>query len=369
MVAGELTFPARPEQVSSDWLTDVLRDSGSLNEARITGIEREAISAGVGFLGQLVRLTLRYDRRESGAPASLIGKFPIDQEWGRQIAAFYGFYRTEVGFYRELAPRISLRTPRCYFSAINDEATEFALLMEDMSTTGRVGDQVGGCKFTQAELAFKHLAVLHASWWNRDELSELSWLPTLVELARAALSQAYPQGWRPFVEAYGHVLPADVREAAPDLNERVLKLVDEFEGGPMTLVHGDWRLDNFFFGNAGAGYGLAVVDWQVTNRGYPTYDLAWFLGGNLEPEQRRQWEGELIRLYQRTLAEKGVADYSFDECWQDYRRNLLAILAGSIMANFATFDPTNERGVAPFELLLRRYSAAVSDLHAMELLD
>jgi aminoglycoside/choline kinase family phosphotransferase len=363
-VVTGLSFPARPEQLAAEWLTEVLRDAGCLGTGRVTAIETEPISAGVGFVGQIVRIAPTYDRQEQAAPRTLIGKFPTSQDWGRQVAALYGLFSSEVRFYRHVAPAISLRTPRCYRHEINDEGTEFVLLLEDMWPSGRLGDQVPGCAQGDAELAMRKLAELHAAFWDNRALEELEWLSSLAELARRSFGEVYPQGWKPFVDTYGQMLSSEVRAAAPKLNERLLRLVDELEGRPSTLVHGDYRLDNFFFGNADSDYDLAVVDWQVTSRGFGSYDLAWFLGGNLEPEQRRRLERPLLELYCDSLAANGVAGYSFERCWEEYVKTMAAIL-GTVIANFASFDPTNERGVALFEMLLRRYSAAVTDLDSL----
>lgn len=363
MVTG-LSFPARPEQLEADWLTDVLREAGCLETGRVTAFKTEPISAGVGFVGQIVRIDLTYDLPEPAAPPTLIGKFPTSQDWGRQVAALYRLFSSEVSFYRHVAPSVSLRTPRCYRHEINDDGTEFVLLLEDMSPSGRLGDQVPGCSKTDAELAMRKLAELHAAFWDNSALDQLEWLSSLADLARRSFGEVYPQGWKPFIETYGHMLSPEVRTAAPTLNERLLRLVDELEGRTSTLVHGDYRLDNFFFGNADSGYDLAVVDWQVTSRGFGSYDLTWFLGGNLEPDQRRKLEWSLLELYCATLEENGVTGYTMERCREEYVKTMAAIL-GTVIANFASFDPTNERGVALFEMLLRRYSAAVSDLDSL----
>jgi hypothetical protein len=39
-------------------------------------------------------------------------------------------------------------------------------------------------------------------------------------------------------------------------------VIDEFDGGALTIMHADYRLDNMFFGAPGAPYEFAVIDWQ-----------------------------------------------------------------------------------------------------------
>ena len=49
---------------------------------------------------------------------------------------------------------------------------------------------------------------------------------------------------------------------------------------PFTLVHLDYRLDNFLF----ADDRIWVVDWQTVGWGSPGWDLAYLIGTSVEPE-------------------------------------------------------------------------------------
>ncbi len=367
MVGSARAFPVAPEQLTPDWLTDVLHDAGCITDGRITSLATERIGEGVGFLGQLVRITPVYDHAYDDAPRALIAKFPSPEEPARQFAASYGLYRCEVNFYREIAGSISLRTPRCYYSRMNDDATEFLLLLEDLSATGRLGDQVAGCTLDDARLAIRELARFHASWWQHPALEQMDWLPRGVELGRISLEEAYPHGWRPCLDRYRHLLSPDLQRAAPALNERLLRMFPRFERAPTTIMHADYRLDNMFFGTPGSGYDLAVIDWQIANRGWGAYDVAYFLGSNLDPAERRAHEASLLRDYHRTLLEAGSRDYSWELCQEDYTLSLITYLA-NLIGNVASLDPTNERGLALFELLFTRVVAAVTDLNALDAL-
>jgi len=364
---NDLGFPSAPELVTPEWLTRVLRDAGTLDNASVTSLSTEPVGEGVGFVGQIARIKPEYDRAESGAPETLVGKFAAADEAGRELAAMYGIYRCEVNFYREISDAIALRTPRCYFNAVNESATEFVLLLEDLSATGRVGDQVIGCTLDEAMLALAELATVHASWWQRDELGQMSWLPLLTDLAKISATQAYPQNWKLCLEQYGHLLSPEIRDAAPSLSERLVALMTRFEEVPHTLVHGDYRLDNFFFANPGSDYELAVIDWQIACRGGAAYDVAYFIALNLEAEVRRAHEAALLEHYHRVLVEQGVKDYSLNALKDDYVLALLGYL-GVAIANVTALDPANERGQELFALLLERSATAVMDWNALDAL-
>ena len=104
-------FPIAPEEITPDWLTGALRDAGAIDDARVTSLVWERIGEGVGFVGQVARITPAYDCSEPDAPASVIGKFPSPLEATRQFAAAYGLYRCEVNVYTQMAPAIPLRVP------------------------------------------------------------------------------------------------------------------------------------------------------------------------------------------------------------------------------------------------------------------
>jgi len=364
---NDLSFPSAPESVTPEWLTRVLRDAGTLDKASVTSLSTEIVGQGTGFIGQIASIKPEYDFAESGALDTLIGKFPAADEGIRELAAMYGVYRAEVNFYREISNAIAVRTPRCYFNAMNERGTEFVLLLEDLSTTGRIGDQVTGCTLFEARLALAELATLHASWWQRDGLDGMSWLPLLTDLAKISATEAYPQNWRLCLERFGHLLSPEIRSAAPSLSERLMALMDRFDESPQTLLHGDYRLDNLFFGNSGSDYEIAVIDWQIACRGGAAFDVAYFVGLSLDPEVRRKNEAALLDHYHRVLVDQGVKHYSLDELKDDYVLSLIGYL-GIAIANVTSLDPTNERGVELFALILERSATAVMDSHALDVL-
>jgi len=124
-----LDIPAGPHTLSADWLTAALRQSGAVRDANVTSVKSSIIGEGAGFMGQLAKLSLQYDKPEDGAPKALIAKFPAAAQENRDVAMFFRFYERETGFYREIADRVELRTPRCYFNAFDPSNGDFALLL------------------------------------------------------------------------------------------------------------------------------------------------------------------------------------------------------------------------------------------------
>ena len=368
MTTTPLTIPETPAEITEEWLTQALRAGGVISDATaVISIERETLGEGAGFIGQIARLTLTYDGPAEGAPRTVIAKLPSTDEGAREIAGVYGLYEREYRFYRELAAEVGFRTARCYYSDGDAERVRYILLLEDLGATGTAGDQVQGCTGGEMRTALAHLALHHAGWWDHPRLSEVAWIQPGVDLVNAAMTQTYPAVWEKALEVMrGHIAP-EIEAVVPDLAPRITALMAPFAEGPLTLAHGDYRLDNIFFGGPGSGYELAVIDWQSPNRGWGAYDIAYFLYGNVDIETRRAHEMDALRAYHRTLVEHGVTGYSFEQLMRDYRASLLVSLAIFIV-NAGTLDMANERGVALFEMFFDRLSAAIMDHSALELL-
>jgi hypothetical protein len=365
---SSITIPRTPADVTPEWLTAALRGTNTIKTSAVTSFEMDAdIAAGAGFMGQLARVTLHYDQPEQGAPASLIAKFPTYGPDNRAIADLFRMYETETRFYEEIAGKVELRTPRRYHSARAADSTDFILLMEDLAPA-RVGDQVAGCSPAQATLAIRELAKFHATWWESPGLAEFDWVWAFNHPVRAsAAAGVYEQAWGPFKQNWGKHVPAAVLELGEKFPGALPKLLDRLAERPVTITHGDYRLDNLFFATPEGGDPLAVVDWQIISLGNGLFDVAYFMAGAVPPAERRAMEMDLLRMYHGILIERGVAGYDFDQCLLDYRTAAMfcwqyaAVILGSL-------DASNERGMALFTTVLERFVAIIVDLNAGELL-
>jgi hypothetical protein len=360
-------IPAGRENLSPQWLTDALRETDVIENARVTSFESEIIGEGAGFMGQLAQVDLQYDPPEADAPRSLIAKFPNASPENRRLANMFSFYDIETHFYREIADEIELRTPCCYYSALDPETHDFVLLLEDLAPA-RVGDQLAGCSPAQAELAIHHLAKFHATWWENPRLDQLGWLPDTNDPVRAQTTQAgYQMAWGPFVDGFGDQVPPSMLEIGERFGRNVARLMDGLAASPRTIMHADYRLDNLFFATPEGGDPLAVIDWQLCQRGRGAFDIAYFVTFTLPPEERKAKEMRLLHDYHRVLTECGVQDYDFAACLRDYRLSALFCWLYAVI-DLGGIDTANERGLALAMNNLHRSVAAVTDLNAQELI-
>lgn len=358
-----LSIPKQVEDVTADWLSAALG-------AKVAKVQSVAIAAGVGFLGKLARLTLTYADAATTQPHTVILKLPTLDARSRQLARLFRFYEREVRFYRELAPRIGIRVPKLLHGEFDPESGDFVLLLEDLAPA-RVGDQLESCTPEQARVAVREAAVMHATWWRKPELDGLDWIPFANDPVHLSAEPTYQACWQGFLEFSGARLSDPVKRIGEQLATRINRIQHGFMERPMTIVHGDYRLDNLFFAapaqSGGGGVLFAAVDWQIAFRANGTFDIGYLLASNLTVAARRAQEQELLRLYHDRLVTGGVNNYDFAGCLRDYRLSALFCLV-YVVISIATLDPANARGVALFNAWLERVGAAILDLDAAQMM-
>ena len=311
-----------PSEVNVEWLSSALRAHDI--EAEIADFDIEQV--GTGQLGETRRFHLQYQGvAPPGAPATLVGKFPSDNEVAATTGKEMGFYRSEVMFYRELAHRAKIHTPEVYVAEI-DEPGNFVLLLEDMAPA-QPGDQMSGMNLSDAKLALEEAAKLHAAFWNDRELMNQDWVYVPEGAQGFYTTELMESSWEHFEKTYAH-----------KMDPEVIKVCDKYirnhaawnapREEPKCFSHNDFRADNMLFG----GERVAVVDWQTSNYLGTGMDVAYFLGGAFDRETRRAHEQELLHLYHDELLANGVSDYSFDHLMADYRHYSFAVLAVAIAA-------------------------------------
>ena len=306
---------------------------------------------------------MTWDRPE-GRPASVVGKFPSEDATARLSSFDTGIYETEVAFYDEIADTVSIRTPKCWVARFDPDAPDFVLILEDLAGSVQ-GDQFAGCTEVEAGLAIEQAVGLHAPRWGDPTISGLTALKPRHGEDRATLVAGYYQAcFEGCLARLGAGLEADVVRLVEDFNA-VFPRWAAGTGTARTVVHGDFRPDNFLFGRTPEAPPLAVVDWQTVFAGLGTADTAYLIGGIFAPERRALVEGDLVEDYRRRLNAAGV-DYSKDACWRDYRwETLHGVVIGVVATMFAK---QTQRGDELFTLMVSRHARHALDLDVLGLL-
>ena len=331
-----------PAGLTPEWLTQALRGNGVLPEdAAIAALEVRQVGEGVGMMSELSRLVPAYLGPAAGAPASFIAKYPSQNPTNRQIAMDFNLYEREVRYFAELDPLSTAVCPATYLKELDGD--NFIILMEDLADY-RVGDQIVGATLEETEIAIDELAKLHAAFWEKVE--GIPWIPHVCGSQHATNMQlGTASGWDEMASIFGDYLTVRVLAARADVQRSVAPLQAFLDRPPITLAHGDFRMENLLYGTAPEHHPMAIIDWQGPLLGRGIQDVTLLLGQSTQTEVRRRHERALLRRYGDGLARLGVSGYGFDEAWQDYRHGQLYNWAYTTVVA-GTLDAGNERAFA-----------------------
>ena len=352
-------IPTTLDEIGPAWLTDALGEP-------VEAAELVTIAQGEGFMGQLGRVRLSYGGGASpAAPASVIVKLPTTEPGNRMIGQMMRLWEREHRFYDELASKVGVRVPAAYANLGDVESGAFALVLEDLAGMATT-DQLTGASVEQARRVVDHLADLHAPWWGSPALDELTWMPDLHDPMINAVAVMFEAGWPAFCERYRGRLPERVFGWAETFVGGVPEWIAGYAEEPVTIVHGDARLDNMFFGDDGT---FALVDWQMAMRSPGNTDLVYFVATNLTPEVRRNHERELLERYRQRMVAAGATGRGLTEdgLLRGYREGVL-FWCVSMGSSILTLDPANERGAALLDALVERLYLAADDLDCGQIL-
>jgi len=307
MTTAALPLPVQPEQITTAWLQAALQ---------VKLVSSEVVDVITGTSTK-IRVRLQHDDAE--LPSTLIVKGGFESH----SPALAFMYESEMRYYRELAPRMTLNAPRCWFTGRDPDSHQSIVIMDDLVPRG-----VRFCRvqqphtYAEASAFLDALAQTHALWWDRPELQdggELGWIMQPYDAPSRGYQQHYlePARWQHYMDQpRGMAVPALFHDAG--LMQRMLAAMAELHARhPLTLTHGDTHPGNLFIEADGrAGF----LDAQARRAAW-FHDVPYHLIASLDILDRRRWERPLLTHYLRRLAHHGVASVpSFDEAFDLYRR-------------------------------------------------
>ncbi|MBY0302240.1 MULTISPECIES: phosphotransferase [Sphingomonas] len=337
---------SRLDEIDTDWLTAVLRQSGH-PDAELTGFVLTPI--GAGNVSDTVRVDLTH--RQAGAePPSLVCKFRCSGEQAHAHGISSGSYYREVGSFPAVAG--ACRTPRLYWIAGGYD--NINLVMEDLSRVSRAGDQIAGCDLRDARAVVGELAKLHRTFYPMAAASAPDWAMTMAATAdywSGAIANSLP--------LIRDVAAGEISEAEMATVAAAVAAAHRWYSLPVTratLTHGDPRVDNILFLDHDDGSVEAVlIDWQMTGWRNPMHDVGYFLSGSVTRADRRAHERDLLAYYAAVFGD----GYPPEQITQDYRVQLL----GGLMTTIAAYSliPLTDPVKALLLALLRRNLSAAID--------
>jgi hypothetical protein len=281
-----VAIPIELDELTPGWFSEVLG-----TEVRSVDV----IDSHSGTTGRAkVRLTAGGD-----APETLFCKLAPFHPKQRAFLDYTGIGVMEARFYEQLGGEVPVRVPRCWHATTDGHA--YVMVLEDLTASG--------CTFeSDPASTIEELAHLHAAYWESPRFDgDLSWVPD-----RAGFGEGGGKGPEAAAAAghfihsaldkFGHEMPPAFRAIGELYATRTAEILDLWDQGERTLIHGDPHRGNLFSDNGRTGF----YDWAMFSHSPGMRDVAYHLTNSLSTDERHAHEGELLSLYRHTLAGHGI---------------------------------------------------------------
>ena len=343
------TTPTEIDELTPEFFSEVL-------DAEVTAVE--VLDAHTGTTGRArVRLT-----SGAGLPDTLFVKLQPFLPEQREFVKMVGMGVAEARLYAAVGDELPVRVPKVWHSSFDESDSSFIMVLEDL--------EASGCRFTSAEdddvleiaeSVIDELALLHATYWQRD----LSWLKAPSgfrnDKAGAKVANQAADLMRSALDQFAADLPPAFEELGEYYVVNFADINALYREGERTLLHGDTHIGNFFVDADGR---LGFYDWAVASALPGMRDISYFLSNSLPTELRRAEERSLLARYCAGLAERGIVLDEAD-AFDQYRLHVVYSWTG------CTATASMGSRWQPFEIAhtaMVRTTAAIADLDSLGLL-
>ena len=348
---------SNPDSVSSHWLTNILHRDSCLQQGKVINIQ---VTTDTSYTSTIARLNLTYSHDASpNAPKQLFLKLSRFDSKQHVIGSTQRL--NEVIFHNKVALLME-RPPiaHCYNAVYCEQTGSSHLLFEDLSESHVQGDPQLPPTAAQSEKTMDAFAEFHAFWWDHPSLGIFDTLPNQQTVNKyiTSIRTCYPK----FADTLRKLLALPqcqvyekVINALPELWQRVIP------GHNLTLIHGDANFSNVLIPRDPDIDRALIIDWQLWGISFAAEDLAHLIALYWDKEHRQHMEKKLLLRYHQGLVRFGVKNYTWHDCWTDYR--LAVILRVLFMPMWFWLSGASE---SLWKRSLVRAMQAIEDLECRE---
>jgi hypothetical protein len=347
--------PRHGMALTAQWLTETLcRDHP---DAQVV-----SFSSPGGSVGTSTRMALRVQYNDAGRqadlPTALFTKTSARYTQRLMLGAA-AVLDGETQFFMNLRPHVDMEAPMGYWGGVDDASWRSIVVMEDIAETRGAQFITATTPVTREQVAdlVGNLALLHGAFWEHDAIRTLKTPRDHVRNVGALINMAARA--KVGMERSKSVIPAALYGQADRLwqgTQRSLEMATT--SLPATLLHGDCHIGQTYITRDGK---MGIADWQVVQQGGWAYDFAYLVGSACDPEDRRDWEEELLRAYLEQLSDAGGQAPAFDEAWLAYRQQLFyPYSAWAFTIGRAFYHPKMQPDEVSLKLV-HRLSTAIDD--------
>lgn len=322
----------------------------------------DVLDAHSGTTGR-ARLAITTSGSDRLPPTVFVKLEPFDPRQ-RAFVRAGGIGANEARLYRDVADELPMRIPGILAAAV-DDAGGYVTVMEDLVATGCTFPGPSDAAIADhARATVDGLGALHARFWESPRFAaDLGWVPARAGFgADSGRSEQSIRGAGHFVRRALEQIGADQPEVFRSVGDlyasRTGAVLDAWDAGPRTLIHGDPHSGNNLFVD---GVTIGFLDWGMVSRSPGLRDVAYFCCNSLPTDVRRSLETELLDRYLAILGRAGVV-LDRATAWEQYRMFSVYswVSAVSTVSVGSRWQP-EARAVAAMD----RTTAALDDLDAL----
>jgi hypothetical protein len=356
------SMPFRARDVATGRTLSQLINSGALQPGRnpvvISSVQCQDIPSVSSNCHNLI---LTIDQAgERTLPRSLFVKVPMESLGTRWFFTIINSWRLESYFFRHVAHTLPLRTPITY--ATRWQGTRFFLVQENLHEDPTVElftnpDMMAGPSLELVYRCLDAFARLHACHYGmspqeRERILPLEFHLFLSRTMGLAARNLNRLALKPCMKKRPAEIPSDVAAVYKRTIENWDVLLEYWFSGPLSLLHGDSHLGNFFV----SGEEMGMLDWQAAHWGKGIRDVQYFLIDSLPADTLATHERALVEYYVQRRGHHGAA-IDVEETWQEYRSFTFHTLMTIVVS--IGFGALNEEQDVLMVEILRRAVAAV----------
>jgi len=315
---GPGAVPPNAEAITPIWLSAVLCQD--VPGAAVTSIAVTGGSDGTSSRRAL-RVAYNAEGQVGGLPTHLFTKAAAGV-FSRLLLGLTDIAEGESLFYNNVRSTLDLRSPRSFYAGFDPGTRRSLVILEDLSVDRWTFPDPQHNKVTRADAEdmVSEMARYHGALWGSarfgTDLEALKdaerWQQDLDR--RVGFRARTLRGFDRATEVLPEALVARRDEVYPAFHHALAL----HRNTPSTLLHQDLHLGNWLRDPDGR---MGLYDWQCVARGNWALDYAYAIAGALEPDDRREWEEDLLRTYLERLGDAGVASApDFDNAWLAYRQ-------------------------------------------------
>jgi Ecdysteroid kinase-like family len=313
-----MKLPLTSDAITAQWLSTALsqRRPGTV----VTNVEIVDVLLGTSTK---IRVRPTYSS-DSGASVDLQPTLIVKGGFEAHSPLLAPMYLNEMRFYRDVQPRVPMRSPICYFAGTDHDSHQSIVIMEDLSARGvEFCSALRPQSYDQVARRLDAIAAYHASTWNSREFESggaFDWVMGRHENWSVEYQNRYlaPEVWRHYMESPRGAAVSQKLHDRRWMAEALAYLGRYHRGAPVCLCHGDTHLGNLYIDKDGEP---GFFDAQVA-KGPWQLEVTYHLIAALDIHDRRLWERDLLRHYLEALAARGVPAPLFDDAWEAHRREI-----------------------------------------------